>query len=75
MKRILDKPYEAGTCPCCGSKIEYGQINHMDNGGTINWEYQTSGNTFKSWNAVRYISLGPAIQGTGRLYLAALLQK
>ena len=38
MKRILDKPYEAGTCPCCGSPIEYGQVNHMDNGGTINWE-------------------------------------
>ena len=38
MKRILDKPYEAGICPCCGSQIEYGQVNHMDNGGTIEWE-------------------------------------
>ena len=38
MKRILDKPYMEGICPCCGSQIEYGQRNHMDNGGTINWE-------------------------------------
>lgn len=38
MKRVLDKPYEAGICPCCGSQIEYGQTNHMDNGGTIDWE-------------------------------------
>ena len=38
MKRILDKPYMEGICPCCGSQIEYGQRNHMDNGGTTNWE-------------------------------------
>lgn len=38
MKRILDKPYKEGICPCCGSQIEYGQRNHMDNGGTIAWE-------------------------------------
>ncbi len=38
MKRILDKPYMEGICPCCGSQIEYGQRNHMDNGGTIAWE-------------------------------------
>ena len=38
MKRILDKPYMEGICPCCGSQIEYGQRNHMDNGGTIDWE-------------------------------------
>ena len=38
MKRFLDKPYMEGICPCCGSQIEYGQRNHMDNGGTIAWE-------------------------------------
>lgn len=38
MKRILDKPYQEGICPCCGAHIEYGQRNHMDNGGTISWE-------------------------------------
>ena len=38
MKRILDKPYMEGICPCCGSQIEYGHRNHMDNGGTIAWE-------------------------------------
>lgn len=38
MKRILEKPYAEGICPCCGSEIEYGQRNLMDNGGTIAWE-------------------------------------
>lgn len=38
MKRILDKPYMEGICPCCGSQIEYDRRNHMDNGGTIAWE-------------------------------------
>lgn len=38
MKRVLDKPFSEGICPCCGAQIEYGQVNHMDNGGTIAWE-------------------------------------
>lgn len=37
MKRILDKPYMEGICPCCGSQIDYGQRNQMDSGGTIAW--------------------------------------
>ena len=43
MKRILENPYQEGVCPCCGAQIEYGQRNHMDNGGTIYWECPNCG--------------------------------
>ena len=60
MKRILDKPYMEGICPCCGSQIEYGQRNHMDNGGTI--DHVDDGCQLQMrWDCGRSLALIPGV--------------